>query len=159
MPTNRELAKQYSQHEAEQLAAQLGSAPQASSTAAAPAAGVVGDAHRPVPGASAGGLTPEQAAAALSGGAAGLGLQPATARVLAAHEVAVPQGTPNAPGGTFDLTLDVSLSAGAGYSTRMRVSFSTPEKAAAIARVGRDLPVLVNPSAPDQVAIDTARLI
>jgi hypothetical protein len=103
-------------------------------------------------------LTPEQAATAVSGGAAA-GLQPATARVLAAHEVPIPAGMPGAPpAGLVDLTLDVALPDGGGYATNMRIGFSTPEKRAKVATVGLTLPVLINPAARDQIAIDTGRL-
>jgi hypothetical protein len=121
--------------------------------------GVVGDPSRPRPGMAGGGLTPEQAAGAASGGAAAAGLQPATARVLAVHDVPVPPGLPGgAPAGNVDLTLDVALPSGGGYSTTMRIGFSTAEKRARIAAVGTTLPVLVNPAARDQIAIDTGRL-
>jgi hypothetical protein len=118
---------------------------------------VLGAPGRPVPGAAGGGLTPDQAATAVSGGPAGL--QPATARVLAAHEVPIPAGMPGAPpAGLVDLTLDVALPDGGGYATSMRIGFSTPEKRAKVAAVGLTLPVLVNPGARDQIAIDTSRL-
>jgi hypothetical protein len=160
MPTNRELASRYAQQEAAELAAQQGSGGEPSpNPSAAPATGVVGDASRAIPGSAGGGLTPEQAAAALSGNGGGFGLQQASGRVIAAHEVPVPDGAGTAPGGVVDLTLDVTPTSGAGYSTKMRISFSTPEKRAAIARVGRDLPLLVNPTAQDQVVIDTSRLV
>ena len=88
-----------------------------------------------------------------------MGLQPATARVLAVHNVPVPPGLPGgAPAGSVDLTLDVALPSGGGYSTTMRIGFSTPEKRVRIAAVGTTLPVLVNPAARDQIAIDTGRL-
>jgi hypothetical protein len=117
---------------------------------------VIGAPDRPVPGAAGGGLTPEQAAAAASGGG---GLQRATARVLAVHEVPIPAGMPGAPpAGLVDLTLDVALPDGGGYATSIRIGFSTPEKRVKVATVGLTLPVLVNPAARDQIAIDTGRL-
>lgn len=110
-----------------------------------------------MPGAAGGGLTPDQAAAAVSGG--GVGLQPATARVLAVHDVPIPAGMPGAPpAGMVELTLDVVLPGGGGYATSMRISFGTPQTRAKIATVGLTLPVLVNPMARDQIAIDTSRL-
>lgn len=172
MPTNRERARQFAQQAA---AAQAGSTatapggipPQAQSMiddiiAKAKASGatvttsyettVVGAPGRAQPGQSDGGLTPEQAAN-------GVGLQPATAKVLAAHDVVVPAGLAGVgAGGTTDLTLDVTLADGTGYSTSMRITFSTPEKHDAICAIGRQLPVLVNPASRDQIAIDTARL-
>jgi hypothetical protein len=139
LPTNRELGRQYAQQQAEQQAQQE--------------AEVVGAPGRPQPGQAGGGLTPEQAAA--GGGA----LIPATGKVLAVHEVVVPAGlSGSGAGGTTDLTLDISLPDGSGYSTSMRITFSTPEKHDAVAAVGRSLPVLVNPAAHDQVMIDTSKL-
>jgi hypothetical protein len=172
MPTNRERARQAAQQAAAAEAAQgasptapAGMPPQAQSMiddiiAKAKASGatvttsyeVVGAPGRSQPGQAGGGLTPEQAAA-------GVGLQPATAKVLAAHDVVVPAGLSGAgAGGTTDLTLDVTLSDGTAYSTTMRITFSTQEKHDTIAAIGRQLPVLVNPAARDQIAIDTTRL-
>jgi hypothetical protein len=120
---------------------------------------VFGAPGRPVPGAAGGGLTPEQAAAAASGGGSAGGLQPATARVLAVRELPIPAGIPGAPpAGLVDLTLDVALPGGGGYATSMRIGFSTAEKRVKVATVGLTLPVLVNPAARDQIAIDTGRL-
>ncbi|MCU1527510.1 MAG: hypothetical protein JWP75_1273 [Frondihabitans sp.] len=118
---------------------------------------VVGAGGRAVPGAPGGGLTPEETASVLAGGAAGLGMQPTTATVLAAHEIPIPAGTPGAaPGGVWDVTLDV---AGApGYTTVMRIGFSSPEKQRTIAAVGRQLPVLADPTRHDRIAVDTTRL-
>ncbi len=157
VPTGREAGRQLAEQQAQALAAQAAgtSGPSASQ---APAANVAGDPGRPVPGAAGGGLTPAQVAQALAGGGTA-GLVPAVARVLAVHDVIIPAGMPGAaPGGTADLTLDVELPAAGGYSTQMRISFSTPARRAAIADLGRTLPVLVNPGARDQIAIDTSRL-
>ena len=107
---------------------------------------VIGAPGRPVPGAASG------------GGAAG-GLQSATARVLAVRELPIPAGMPGAPpAGLVDLTLAVALPGGGGYATSMRIGISTPEKRVKVATVGLTLPVLVNPAARDQIAIDTGRL-
>lgn len=84
---------------------------------------------------------------------------PATGTVLAVREVVVPEGLSGADaGGTTDLSLDITLPDGSGYSTSMRITFSTPEKHDAVAVVGRSLPVLVNPAARDQVMVDTSKL-
>jgi hypothetical protein len=156
MPSNRDLGRQQAQQEAQRLAAQM-SAAQAPGPAGQQQ--VLGAPGRPVPGAAGGGLTPDQAAAAVSGGAGAAGLQSATARVLAVHEVPIPAGMPGAPpAGLVDLTLDVALPDGGGYSTTMRIGFSTPQKRAKVATVGLTLPVRVNPAARDQIAIDTAGL-
>ncbi len=113
---------------------------------------VVGAPGRPMPGTPGGGLTPDQAAAAA-------GLQEATARVLAVHEITPPpEPGGGGPGGVVDITLDVSPATGSGYATTTRIAFSSPEKRARIAIVGRSLPVLINPGARDQIAIDTRRL-
>ena len=119
---------------------------------------VVGADGRALPGASGGGLTPEESGRATAGGAAALGLRPLDARVLAAHRIDVPAGLPDAPGGTWDLTLDVDGGGGTGWSTVLRISFSTPARRAEIAAVGRSLPVLADPQRHDRIAIDTARL-
>ena len=116
---------------------------------------VIGAPGRSVPGTAGGGLTPEQAAAAVTAGS----MQRGTARVLAVHEVTVPPGMPGGgAAGTVDITLDVTPPAGEGWTSTMRIAFSTPEKRARVATVGAMLPVLVNPEAHDQIAIDTARL-
>jgi hypothetical protein len=120
-------------------------------------AGVAGDPARLAPGLAGGGLTPEQAAAAVSGRAPDM--QSATARVLAVHDVPLPPGMPGAPpAGLVDLTLDVTLNTGSGYSATMRIGFGTPQTRAKIATVGATLPVLVNPAQRDQVAVDTSHL-
>jgi hypothetical protein len=117
---------------------------------------VVGAAGRALPGAPGGGLTPAESAATASGGAAA-GLQPTTATVIAAHEVPIPAGVAgSAPGGVWDLTLDVS--AAPGYSTVLRVSFSSVSKRQQIATMGRTLPVLSDATHHDRIAIDTSRL-
>jgi hypothetical protein len=114
---------------------------------------------RPMPGMAGGGLTPEQAAAAISGGGTAMGMQSATASVLAVAEVPIPPGMPGAaPAGTVDLTLEVALPAGGSYSTSMRIGFGTPQTRAKVARVGATLPVMVNPANPDQIAVDTSKL-
>lgn len=119
---------------------------------------VVGADGRAAPGASGGGLTPAESAQAVSGGAAALGLQPMNARVLAAHRIAVPAGMPDAPGGTWDLTLDVVGPGGTGWSSTTRISFSSAERRATVAAIGRTLPVLADPVRHDRLAIDTTRL-
>jgi hypothetical protein len=121
--------------------------------------GMPADLSRQMPGGPGGGLTPQQAAEAISGRASAMGLQPATARVLAVHDVPIPPGVPGAPpAGAADLTLDVTLPGGAGYSTTTRISFGTPQTRARITTVGATLPVLVNAQRRDQVVIDTSRL-
>ncbi len=160
LPTNRELGRQFARQQAEQLAAtqaaRQGRAAYQGAQAAPPEAQVLGAPGRAVPGRTGGGLTPEQATAAAGGNHAGL--LAATATVLAVYDVPVPPGMPGAgPAGVADLTLDVHLPGG-GYSTTMRIAFSTPDKRARIGTQGVTLPVLVNPAARDQIAIDTARL-
>lgn len=118
---------------------------------------VVGAPGRPVPGSTGGGLTPAESAQAAAGGAAAIGLQPTTATVLAAHEVPIPPGlSVSAPGGVWDLTLDVAGTP--GYSAVLRITFSSPAKREQIAAVGRTLPVLADPANHDRIAIDTSRL-
>jgi hypothetical protein len=118
---------------------------------------VVGAPGRPAPGMPGGGLTPAESAQAASGRAAAIGLQATVATVLAAHEVPVPAGVVGAaPGGVWDLTLDVTATP--GYTTVLRINFSSPEKRQQIAVVGRQLPVLGDPQRHDRIAIDTSRL-
>jgi hypothetical protein len=118
---------------------------------------VVGAPGRPAPGAPGGGLTPAESAQAMAGGGAAIGLQTTVATVLAAHEVPVPAEVPGAaPGGVWDLTLDVTATP--GYTTVLRINFSSPEKRQQIAVVGRQLPVLGDPTRHDRIAIDTTRL-
>lgn len=121
---------------------------------------VLGDPTRPLPGHPRGGLTPEESAQAMLDGGFRLGLVRADATVLAAHDVAIPPGVPGTPpGGLVDLTFDVSFPAGdPGYATITRIAFATPERRAQIAVVGRTWPVLVNPNARDQIALDTNRI-
>lgn len=156
MPSNRERAHAAAEQQARAMA--QGTPAPGAAAASGPAADVVGAPGRSVPGTAGGGLTPEESAAALAGGAAASGLQQATARVLAAHEVQVPAGLPQGPGGTWDLTLDVAPTTGPGYSTVLRIGFSSVERRESVARVGRELPVLADPGRPDRIAIDTSRL-
>jgi hypothetical protein len=114
---------------------------------------VVGAPGRAMPGADGGGLTPEQAFAA----ATMPGMQRATARVLAVHEVTVPPGMPGGgAAGTVDLTLDVTPAAGEGWTTTLRMAFSTPQNRARVATVGTVLPVFVESRAHDRIALDIA---
>jgi hypothetical protein len=152
LPKNSEVARQLADQQAQQMAA----AQQQWSGAAV--GGVVGDPSRPQPGAPGGGLTPEESTRALAGGATALGLQAATATVIAAHEVVVPAGLPSSPGGLWDLTLDVAPPDGPGYTTVTRIAFSSAQKRAEIASLGRALPVLADPARRDRIVIDTARL-
>lgn len=115
-----------------------------------------GTPDRPAPGMAGGGLTPQQAAEAVSGGGMDMGLQQATARVTAVRDV---PGTPGeSAAGTADLTLDVMLPSGGGYTTTLRIGFSTPARREQVASAGTALPVLVNPAQRDQIAIDTSRM-
>ena len=143
------------QRTAEQLAASMRGGDTGSAFTTSVHETVIGAPGRPMPGQDGGGLTPEQAA----GAASAPGMQRGTARVLAAHEVAVPPGTPGAPAaGLIDLTLDVSLPNGDAFSTTTRIGFSTPAKRVRIATVGTELPVFVDPQARDRIAIDGASL-
>jgi hypothetical protein len=118
---------------------------------------VAGAPGRPAPGMPGGGLTPAESAQAMAGNGAALGLQPTVATVLAAHEVPVPAGVVGAaPGGVWDLTLDVTATP--GYTTVLRINFSSVEKRQQVAAVGRQLPVLSDPTRHDRITVDTARL-
>ncbi|WP_243062124.1 hypothetical protein [Humibacter sp. RRB41] len=154
MPTNREVAQMYAAQQAQQMAAA-----QATGASVFASPSVIGDPSRPLPGAPGGGLTPQESAQALAGGAVALGLLPTTARVLAAYAVQPPAGVPTAPGGVWDLTLDVTPVGGnSGYSTVMRIGFSSVQKQQTIAAIGRELPVLADPQRHDRIMIDTSRL-
>jgi hypothetical protein len=79
----------------------------------------------------------------------------ATATVLACHTAKVPAfAMSQAPGGIFDLVLDVKLDDGYAYSTKSRVAFSTPERRAKATGKGTELPVRVDPTDPNRVVID-----
>jgi hypothetical protein len=109
---------------------------------------------RPVPGMPGGGLTPEQAAQMVGGG----GGERASAVVIDAREIAIPQGMPAAPAGMADITLEVRRADGTRYTTVTRVGFSTPERRARVTAPGTQLSVYIDPSDRSRVAIDTSGL-
>lgn len=89
-----------------------------------------------------------------------LGAQPntqATGVVTAVHDVTpvmpLPEGMSQA-----DLTLDVRRPDGSTYAVTTRLGFRTPARRAALAVVGRELPVLVAANDPGRVVVDVARL-
>lgn len=119
------------------------------------AAGVVGDPDRPLPGTSGGGTTPQQANALVDDGTR------ATATVVAAVDVPIPRLLRAiVPGGgpPVDLTLDINRPDGTTHRVRTRIGFSTPERRARVAQVGATLPVRLDPTDPDKIAIDTVAL-
>lgn len=81
----------------------------------------------------------------------------ATGVVTAVHDVTqampLPDGMSQA-----DLTLDVRRQDGSTYAVTTRLGFRTPARRAALAVVGRELPVLVAANDPGRVIIDVARL-
>jgi hypothetical protein len=77
----------------------------------------------------------------------------ATAVVLAAQDVAPMPGYA-APGGIVDVTLEVRRADGSGYTTRIRLSITTPERRAAVATPGTRLSVRIDPNDPTRVEID-----
>lgn len=81
------------------------------------------------------------------------GTEQATAMVLAARDV---PGT--APGGTVDLTLEVTRADGSTYTTATRLSFATPERRAAVAIYGTMLRVRIDPNVPARIEIDPSSL-
>jgi hypothetical protein len=95
-----------------------------------------------------GGFNPAEAAQFAAGGA-----EQATAMVLAARDV---PGT--APGGTVDLTLEVTRADGSTYTTATRLSFATPERRAAVAIYGTMLRVRIDPNVPARIEIDPSSL-
>ncbi|MDI4236780.1 hypothetical protein OZ411_28615 [Bradyrhizobium sp. Arg237L] len=101
------------------------------------------------------GLTPQQTEIALSGGAAALGLVPATAKVLSAHEV----GPSSAPGGTWDIVLWVNHpNGGQGWQAVTRMSFSSSQRREKRTTAGCELPVLVDPDNHNRIIVDVTRL-
>lgn len=157
VPTTAETARRLAQQQAQQAADSM-RAGTTTTSAPAPESVVLGAPGRPVPGSPGGGLSPEESAQVSIGNAAALGLQPMSGRVIAAHQVDVPEGLPHAPGGTWDLTLDVAPPSGTGYTTVIRISFSSAARRAEIGALGRVLPIAADPMRPDRVAIDTTRL-
>jgi hypothetical protein len=77
----------------------------------------------------------------------------ATAVVLAAQDVAPMPGYA-AAGGIVDVTLEVRRADGSGYTTRTRLSITTPERRAAVATPGTRLSVRIDPNDPTRVEID-----
>lgn len=101
------------------------------------------------------GLTPQQAEFALSGAAAALGLVPTSAKVLAAQEA----GPSSAPGGTWDITVQVTdPNGGADWQAVTRMSFSSPQRREMRTATGNELPVLVDPDIHSRIIVDVARL-
>jgi hypothetical protein len=104
-----------------------------------------------------------QAGQAGQGGAAGQfaaaqGMTvPATGVVRAVHDVVpgmpLPEGMSQA-----DLTLDVMRSDGSTYAATTRLGFRSPARRAAIATVGTQLPVLVDPNDPGRLTVDLAKI-
>jgi hypothetical protein len=115
---------------------------------------VFGAPARPVPGMPGGGLTPEQAAQIVGGG----GGERASAVVIDARQIANPPGTPGAPAGMVDITLEIRRADGSRYTTVTRVGFSTPERRARVTAPGTQLSVFIDPSDRSRVAIDTSGL-
>jgi hypothetical protein len=116
---------------------------------------VTGAPGRPAPGTPGGGTTPEQAAQAFADTSS---MRPATAVVLAAHEVSIPAGMAGGAGaGVVDITLDITAPDGSAYTTVTRISFSTPERRAMVTATGTRLPVLIDPADRSRVVIDIGR--
>ena len=158
IPSTAQTARALAQQQAAEAAAG-GTQPGASApTGGEPGSAVLGAPGRPLPGTPGGGLSPAESAQVAIGNAASLGLQPMNGQVIAAHRIPVPPGMPEAPGGTWDLTLDLTPLSGPGFSTVIRIGFSSPARQAEIGTIGRVLPVVADPTRPDRVAIDTARL-
>jgi hypothetical protein len=101
------------------------------------------------------GLTPQQTELALSGAAAALGLVPTSAKVLAAQEA----GPSSAPGGTWDITVQVTdPNGGADWQAVTRMSFSSPQRREMRTATGNELPVLTDPDNHSRIIVDVARL-
>lgn len=118
-------------------------------------ANALGDHGRPLPGSPGGGATPQETKGLIATG------EPATAVVLMVHDVAIPRllrvlRFPTPPGGLVDLDLEVTRPDNTNYRARLRIGFSTVERRQRVAMVGLSLPVRIDRTEPDKVAIDTA---
>jgi len=101
------------------------------------------------------GLTPQQTELALSGDAAAVGLVPAMAKVLAAHQA----GPSSAPGGTWDIAVRVAdPNGGPGWEAVTRMSFSSAARREQRTAAGIELPVLVDPDNRNRIIVDVTRL-
>lgn len=101
------------------------------------------------------GLTPQQTELALSGAANAIGLVPTTAKVLAAREA----GPSSAPGGTWDITVEVTdPSGGPPWQAVTRMSFSSRQRREMRTARGNELPVLTDPDNHNRILVDVTRL-
>ncbi|WP_191093345.1 hypothetical protein [Bradyrhizobium campsiandrae] len=101
------------------------------------------------------GLTPQQTEIALAGGAAALGLVPSMAAVVSACEA----GPSSAPGGTWDITVQVhDPNGGPDWEAVTRMSFSSSSRRDSRTARGAALPVLVDPDNRKRIVVDVARL-
>jgi hypothetical protein len=112
----------------------------------------IGDHGRP---GSPGVATPQEARGLTATG------EPSTGVVLAVTDVRLPWllrvlRFPLPPGGLVDLNLEITRTDNTTYEARMRIGFSTSERRQRVAMVGLSLPVRIDRTEPDKVAIDTA---
>jgi hypothetical protein len=85
--------------------------------------------------------------------------EPATAVLTGIADAPVPQaGLPGPTASLCDLTLQVRRSDGRSYSARTRLEFPDAERRAAVAVIGRELPVRVDTHDDSRVAVDIAAL-
>jgi hypothetical protein len=116
---------------------------------------VIGDPGRPLPGTEGGGTTVPQARALVSSG------EPATGVVVDVTDVRAPRllrGRMPEGASVVDVVFEVTREHEDRYRVRMRIGFSTPQRRARVATVGATVPLRVDPSDRDTVAVDTAAL-
>jgi hypothetical protein len=82
----------------------------------------------------------------------------ATAIVVAVEDKKPRRAALTPPGGMADVTLEVTRADGSIYTTHTVIGFSTPERRAIVAVVGKRLNVFIDPTSPSKLAIDTAGL-
>ena len=100
-----------------------------------------------------GGFDPAEAVRAMASRSG----EQATAVVLAVEDKPT-SGFLTPPGGAADLTLEITRADGSVYTTHTVIMFSTPQRRAAIAAVGKRLGVFIAPNNPAKIAIDTTDL-
>lgn len=100
-----------------------------------------------------GGFNPAEAARAMASRSG----EQATAVVLAVEDRPT-SGFLTPPGGAADLTLEITRADGSVYTTHTVIMFSTPQRRATVAVVGKRLGIFIDPDNPAKIAIDTRGL-
>ncbi len=85
--------------------------------------------------------------------------QPVQGTVAAVRQLPIPvEMLPSPQASMAFLTLDVTPPSGAGYRTTIRFGFRSPERFAALATVGTQLPLRADPADPRRITIDLPAL-